>query len=55
MLEATAIFLDVSPKGQVAPSFSEELFTAVLSFTDLPKSFLNPFLFPGGILLGGDE
>lgn len=25
---------------------------ASLSFTDLPKSFLNPFLFPGSILLG---
>jgi len=25
---------------------------AVLSFTDLPKSFLNPFLFPGSVLLG---
>lgn len=24
---------------------------AVLSLTDLPKSFLNPFLFPGSILL----
>lgn len=25
---------------------------AILSFTDLPKSFLNPFLFPGSVLLG---
>lgn len=25
---------------------------AALSFTDLPKSFLKPFLFPGSILLG---
>ena len=25
---------------------------AVLSFTDLPESLLNPFLFPGSVLLG---
>lgn len=49
---ATAIFLDVSPKGQVEPDFSERLFVAVLSFTDLLKSLLNPFLFPGSALLG---
>lgn len=47
-----AIFLDVSPKGQVEPDFSERLFVAVLSFTDLLKSLLNPFLFPGSALLG---
>lgn len=28
---------------------------AALSFTDLPKSFLNPFQLPGSLLLGGDE